>query len=72
MSDGPFEIFLKVMQLATLIGVLGSNVKYHWTNQEFVAGLVALCAVSLATAIVRGSQRFGGWLLEWLTLLRNH
>ena len=56
------QFLLKLLQFLTVVGVIGSNIKYGWTPNGYVAGLVALFAALLVTAVIRDSLR----LLRWL------
>ena len=56
------QFLLKVLQLATVVAVVGSNVAYQWTPNGFVAGLVGLFAALLVTAIITESLRLCRWL----------
>jgi hypothetical protein len=57
------QFFLKVVQFAVLVGVIGSNNKYGWTPNGYVAALVAFFAALLATTIIMESLRLYRWLL---------
>lgn len=60
------QFFLKVMQFAIVVAVIGSNIQYQWTPNGLVAGIVAFFAALLATAIIVESLRFYRWLLRSL------
>jgi hypothetical protein len=55
------QFTLKVVQFSVAVAVIGSNIKYGWTPNGYVAGLVALFAVLLATAIIMESLRLYRW-----------
>lgn len=56
------QLLLKVMQFSVAGAVMGSNIKYQWTPNGLVAGIVAFMAALLATAIIVESLRFYRWL----------
>lgn len=45
------QLFWRVLQLGIVAAVLFSNIHYQWTPNGYVAGLVALFAALLVTAI---------------------
>ncbi len=65
------QLFLKLVQLAVFIFVMGSNGKWQWTPNGYVAGLVAFFAALLATTIILDSLRFYRWLLGSLKRLQH-
>jgi len=64
-------VLLKIIQFCVAVAVLGSNGAYHWTPNGYVAGLVALFAALLVTAIILESLRLGRWFLRLLKKLQR-
>ncbi len=62
---------MKLLQFLIIVAVIGSNGEYHWTPNGYVAGLVAVFAMLLATVLVIDSLRLLRWLLGLLQKL-NH
>jgi hypothetical protein len=60
------QFFLKVLQFSVAVAVVGSNIKYQWTPNGLVAGIIAFFAALLATAVIIESLRFYRWLLGTL------
>ncbi len=60
------QFWLKVVQFGTAVAVIGSNLKYEWTPNGYVAGLVGLLAALLVTAIIIESLRLYRWALKRL------
>lgn len=52
----------KLIQLLTVFAVLGSNIAYRWTENPYLASILAFCAAFVVTA----------WLSSGLNLWRRH
>lgn len=58
------QFFLKIMQFAIVILVVGSNGQYHWTPNGYVAGLVGLFAALMATVLIIGTRNLVNVLIQ--------
>ena len=51
---------MKLLQFSIAVFVVGSNLKWHWTPNGYVAGAAALVAVLAVTALLSGLLRLLG------------
>jgi hypothetical protein len=54
----------RLMQFSVAVAVVGSNGAYHWTDNRYVAGVLAFVAALLATVLVAS-------ILDLFRLLRS-
>lgn len=59
-------MFLKFLQFCIVIAVIGSNGAYHWTPNNFLAGLLGVLAAFLVTLFLIWTRDLWSLLLHKL------